>query len=138
MHAGAFSRVLPEADAKIAFLTRMTLKKLIVLVALASLAACTPVTDVSLTNQSSVALHDVMVAGSGFSALLPSPLAPGESRVIQVAPKGESGISISFRAGSRHISYAEQGYFEGGGLYSVSVEVQDDLSARIRTQLKYR
>ena len=116
----------------------MTMKKLMVLLALASLAACSPVTDVSVTNRSSVVLHDLAVGGSGFSALLPSPLAPGESRVIKVAPKGESGISLSFRAGSRHISYAEQGYFEGGGLYSVSVEVQDDLSARIRTQLTYR
>lgn len=114
----------------------MTMKKLIALVALASLGACSPVTDVSVTNHSSVALHDVTVAGSGFSALLPSPLTPGESRVIQVVPTGESGISLSFRAGPRHIAYAAQGYIEGGGLYSVSVEVQDDLSARIRTQLK--
>ena len=101
----------------------------------AALVACSSDTGVEVSNRSSMPLHDVRVTGSGFAQSVAATLAPGETRIVRVRPKGESGLGISFVAGSRRVAHAEKGYFEGNGFYSVKVVVQQDLSASVEVDL---
>lgn len=105
------------------------------MVCAAALVACSSGTPIAITNHSSMPLHDVNITGSGFSQAVAATLAPGETRVVRVRPKGESGLGISFVAGARRVAHAEKGYFEGNGFYSVKVVVQQDLSASVRADL---
>jgi len=102
---------------------------------LLALTGCTQATPVSVVNQSSFPLVDVEISGSGFSQSLGS-IAPGARATTRVHPRGESSLALSFRAGSQEASLPPQGYFEGGGRYSVTVVVTPELSGVVNSKLR--
>ena len=104
--------------------------------ALTVLAGCSDATPISLTNRSRATLDDVVVAGSGFERAVGS-IAPGNTAIVRVRPSGESGLKLSFRSGSKSFDLPMQGYFEGGGSYTVKVVVGPDLNATVDASLRY-
>ena len=101
-----------------------------------SLAGCTESTPVSLTNRSGAPLENVVIAGSGFEQSVGTIAADATARV-EVRPSGESGLKLSFRSGGRAVVLPSQGYFEGGGNYTVNAAVEPDLSATVNAGLRY-
>jgi len=114
------------------------MRRILLALASACIVACNSGTAVHVENRSSIPLHDVRVAGSGYDDLVSPSLGPGESRVVRVRPRGESGLALSFSVGARRLAHAPQGYFEGNDLYTVHVVVHEDLSPRVQARLKYR
>ena len=91
---------------------------------------------VTVTNQSSVTISNVVVSGTGFSEALSS-LAPGKSLDLYVKPKGETGLRLVFDAGEKHMDSGNQGYFEGNGAYRVKAVVSTNLTVMVSTDLKH-
>lgn len=110
-----------------------------ILIALALVFTCTGCsreTALTLTNRSSGVITNIIVSGSGFSTHIDS-LPTGSERRLLVYPRGESGVSVVFDAGGRHIDAGEQGYFEAGGDYRVAVIVEPDLKVTVSSQLQH-
>ncbi len=85
-------------------------------------------------NRSGVALENIWLHGSGFSETI-SRIEAGETFVLRVAPRGESGLAIEFDAAGEHRKVPKQGRFEPRGGYRVRVEIGPDLEVAISSQL---
>jgi hypothetical protein len=83
-------------------------------------------------NRSGVALESIWLHGSGFSETI-SRIEVGETFVLRVAPRGESGLAVEFYAGGEHRKVPQQGSFEPRGGYRVRVEIGPDLEVAIRS-----
>jgi len=105
-------------------------------IAVAALSGCSPGTPVIVTNNSAFTVESVVISGSGFSHALGT-IAPGQSVSAGVDPRGESGLRVAFRAGTRQVRTRPQGYFEGGGAYKVRAVIAPDLSVQVTGDLKY-
>ena len=99
-----------------------------------SLAGCHRATEVSVSNQSGVALEQVVLSGAGFERPLGT-IAAGARVATLVHPRGESGLALSFRAGGRPVLLPPAGYVEGGGRYRVRMVVDPALRADVDAQL---
>jgi len=54
-------------------------------------------------------------------------LAPGSSRIVSLAPRGEEGtMSVAFRVQGREVRHTEPTYFEAAG-YEVRISVSPEL-----------
>lgn len=106
----------------------------ILLLLILSLCACGSGASVKFKNQSNHELQSVEISGSGFKASLRD-IAPGQSRTVKVYPSGESALSVSFVANGQGYRSEPQGYFEGGGMYKVSVVVSRDLTVLVDTSI---
>lgn len=104
--------------------------------AAAGFAGCSSGTPVTVTNGSSAPIEAVVLSGSGFTEAVGT-IAPGESVSLNVHPRGESGLAVSFRTGNRRVTAPSQGYFEGGGAYRVRAVVGSDLAVEVDSELKY-
>jgi len=89
---------------------------------------------VTIDNQSSQTLSNIVVSGSGFSNEIGS-IDPGEKHKLTVHPVGESGLRIRFYAGTERIDSGEQDYFEPNGGYRVSAVISTDLSVSVSSEL---
>ena len=98
------------------------------------LSACDSGTPVTLRNASKHRLESVVISGSGFQASLGT-VAAGQSLTRKVYPSGESGLAITFTTGGKNFSYAQQGYFEGGGRYKVSATVNRNLTVAVHSDI---
>ena len=98
-------------------------------------AGCSRAPVITISNQSSVTLSNLVVSGSGFSARV-GEIAAGRQRKLTVRPSGESGVRVVFDAGSQHIDTGEQDYFEAGGGYRVAVTVHPDLKVSVSSNLR--
>ena len=115
--------------------TRLAFQALILIAAVATMAGCSCAPVITITNQSSVTLSNVVVLGSGFSNRIDSIAAGGVHR-LAVHPKGESGLRIVFDAGVQHVDSGELAYIEAGGHYRVSTTVSTNLSVSASTDLQ--
>ncbi|MEQ1796020.1 MAG: hypothetical protein ABL970_17735 [Nitrospira sp.] len=107
---------------------------LIVLALVLAWAGCSRETSMTVANHSPVILTNIMVSGSGFSEPIDS-LAAGAEWRLTVHSRGESGVRVAFDAGGRHIDAGEQGYFEAGGDYRISVTIEPDLKVTVSSEL---
>jgi hypothetical protein len=105
-------------------------------IAVTALSGCLPDTPVTVTNNSASPIESVVIFGSGFSHLFGT-IAPGQSVSAGVDLRGESGLGVAFRAGTRQVRTQPQGYLEGGGAYKVRVVIAPDLSVQVTGDLKY-
>ncbi len=85
-------------------------------------------------NRSGEALESVRLSGSGFSETIPR-IEAGETFVLRVAPRGESGLAVAFDVAGEHREVPEQGFFEPRGGYRVRVEIGSDLEVAIDFRL---
>lgn len=106
------------------------MRTLLCTAALALLAACSRHPRVVVANESDTLLRAVVVSGSGFEAAL-GDLAPGKSVAIEVAPSGETGLSVSFERDGVRTTLGPQGYFEDSGSYAVRAVVAKDGTLRV-------
>lgn len=90
---------------------------------------------VRVVNHSTAELRNIVLSGRGFSVKLPS-VPPGAIVEAAIAPRGESGLAVSFEAAGRRIAVPEQGYVENFGGYVMTVEVKPDLSVAISTTVE--
>lgn len=97
-------------------------------------ASCSRNPRVTVVNESSSPLTNLVVSGSGFSEPIGS-LAPGEQKTVTVAPKSETGLSLTFEAaGTTHAPPAD-GYFEASGLYRVKARVKPDFAVKVESDI---
>ena len=87
-------------------------------------------------NRSGLALENVRLRGSGFSETIPR-IEAGETFVLRLAPRGESGLAVAFDAAGEHREVPEQGYFEPRGGYRVRVEIGPDFEVAIDSRLEH-
>ena len=85
-------------------------------------------------NRSGEALENVRLSGTGFAQTIPR-IQAGETFVLRVAPRGESGLAVAFDVAGEHREVPEQGYFEPRGGYSVRVEIGPDFEVAIDSRL---
>jgi hypothetical protein len=90
---------------------------------------------VTIANRSRVVLDNVVVSGSGFSIPV-GHLGVDETRSLSPRPRGESGIRVAFDAAGQHHDSGEQGYFEGGNAYRVSITVDTAIKVTVNSSLK--
>lgn len=113
----------------------MQFSHFIKLAAIVVLTGCSRAPVVTIANNSTEVLANVVVSGEGFSERIDI-IAAGAATTLSVRPRGESGVRIVFDAGGRHIDSGEQGYFEAGGGYRVAVTVQPDLQVLVSSDLR--
>lgn len=94
---------------------------------LAAVAGCSRAPTLILRNQSSLILSNVVVSGTGFSERIPTLPAGAEHR-LQLKPTGESGVRLTFDAGTQRVDSGSQGYVEPRGGYRVMLTVGTNLN----------
>lgn len=105
----------------------------ILIVAVAMLMAatgCSRAPVLTIKNQSSLTLSNVVVSGTGFSERIAS-ISAGDEHRLRVRPQGESGVRLVFDAGMQHVDSGAQGYFESGGGYHITATVGTNLSVSV-------
>ena len=107
-----------------------TFTLLTVSLCLAVLTGCARQPQLTVVNQSSTPLTNLVVSGSGFSASVGT-LAPGAQTRIGVSPSGESSLRFEFDAGGKHHSSAPDCYFENSSLYRVTATIGPDFSVKV-------
>lgn len=71
-----------------------------------------------------------MLSGSGFSEKI-DVLPAGETHSFSPRVRGESGIRVQFDAPGQHYDPGEQGYFEAGEPYRVSVTIDPAMKVTV-------
>jgi len=114
----------------------MQLARVVILAALAAAAGCSRAPVITIQNQTSLTLSNLVVSGSGFTdriELIP----PGAEHRLTVRPSGESGVRLVFDAGStQQVDSGTQGYIEAGGGYRVTVTVDTNLGVTISSETR--
>ncbi len=103
--------------------------------ALLAAAGCSRAPVLTIKNQSSLTLSNVVVSGTGFSQGIGS-IPAGDEHRLTVRPRGDSDVRLVFDAGTNHVDSAAQGYFEAGGGYRVAVTVGTNLSVTVTEHLR--
>jgi hypothetical protein len=97
--------------------------------------SCSRHPRVTVVNESTDPLANLLVSGSGFSEPLGT-LAPGEKKTVEVTPSADTGLSLEFEAkGAKHAPPAD-GYFEASGLYRVTATVRPDFSVKVESEIR--
>lgn len=99
----------------------------LVVSALLSPAGCSRAPVLTIQNQSSVTLSNVLVSGSGFSERI-APISAGGEHRLSLRPRGESGVRLPFDAGTHPLDSGAQGYLEAGGGHCLTATVGTNLS----------
>jgi len=111
-------------------LIREGIPKLIMVAALAAVTGCSRAPVITIKNQSSLTLSNVVVSGSGFSNRIAN-IPAGTGHRLTVQPSADSGVRLAFDAGTQHIGSGSQGYFEARGGYRIVAIVGTNLSVMI-------
>lgn len=106
-----------------------------VLLSLAALTGCARQPQLTVVNQSSAPLTNLVVSGLGFSARLGT-LAPGEQTRLGVSPSGDSSLRFEFDAGGKHHSVAPDCYFENSPLYRVTATIGPDFTVKVDVRIE--
>ena len=105
------------------------------LLCLAALTGCARQPQLTVVNQSSMPLTNLVVSGSGFSLRLDT-LAPGAQTRVAVSPSGDSGLRFEFDAGGKHHSSAPDCYFENSPLYRVTATIGPDFTVKVDVRIE--
>jgi hypothetical protein len=96
------------------------------------LASCTRGAKLSVVNDSSAELTNVLVSGTGFSEDVGS-IQPRNLHTLYVKPTSESALKLEFDANGKHFISEPQGYFEGSPSYKVDAIVAPDFTVTVET-----
>ena len=88
----------------------------IILVAYITLQAFTGAPVITVTNNASSAVSNVVLSGSGYRTVI-SKIEPGETVTVVVHPRGESDIRIEYLSPAGQRSRDDLGYIEPTGGY---------------------
>ncbi|MCC6354146.1 MAG: hypothetical protein IT577_09690 [Verrucomicrobiae bacterium] len=106
-----------------------------VLLCLALLGGCARQPQLTVVNQSSAPLANLVVSGSGFSVRFGT-LGPGERMSLGVSPAGDSSLRFEFDAGGRRYSAAPDCYFESSPLYRVTATIGPDFTVEVDVRIE--
>jgi hypothetical protein len=113
---------------------RVSIRLLFPLILLFTIS-CSRHPRVTVVNESTDPLANLVISGSGFSEPLGT-LAPGEKTTVEVRPSADTGLALEFEAkGAKHAPPAD-GYFEASGLYRVKATVRPDFSVKVESELR--
>lgn len=97
--------------------------------------SCSRHPRVTVVNESTDPLANLVISGSGFSEPLGT-LAPGEKKTVEVTPSADTGLALEFEAkGAKHAPSAD-GYFEASGRYRVKAMVQPNFSVKVESEIR--
>jgi len=113
----------------------MRISTVITLALILAAAGCSQAPVITLTNQSSQTVSNVVVSGAGFSEQIDS-IPAGAQHELAIHPTGESGLRVAFDAGTQHVDSGEQGYSESGGGYRVSAIISTNLDVSVSSDLR--
>ena len=113
----------------------MRLINCVSLAALVLAAGCSRAPVITIKNQSSLTISNVVVSGSGFTNRIATLPAESEHQ-LTVRPSGDSGLRLVFDAGTQHIDSGSQGYFEACGGYRITATVGTNLSVSVSEALR--
>ena len=102
---------------------------------LVAAAGCSCLPSITVRNQSTLTLSNVVLSGSGFSERIGT-IPAGQDHQLVVRPRGESGVRLVFDAGTQHVDSGPQGYFESGGGYRVAATISTNLSVDVSVDLR--
>jgi hypothetical protein len=102
---------------------------------LLTLPGCSRAPVLTIRNDSSLTLSNLVVSGSGFSERIGNLPAGGEHR-LTLRPRGESGVQLVFDAGSRHVDSGSQGYIEGGSGDRITAIVGTNLTVSVAQETR--
>jgi hypothetical protein len=98
-------------------------------------AGCARQPQLTVVNQSSSPLTNLVVSGTGFSVRLET-LAPGTQTHVGVSPSGDSGLRFEFDANGKHFASAPDCYIENSPLYRVTATVSPDFKVKVDVSIK--
>ena len=105
----------------------------IIFAAVLTLTGCSGSAVVSITNQSSLTVSNVVLSGSGFTNRFDS-IAPRGEKHFTVRHCGGSGLRVAFDAAGGTVESSEQDYFESDG-YQVTAVIGTNLSVSVSSTL---
>ncbi|MFM7100941.1 MAG: hypothetical protein ACKO3N_07195 [Verrucomicrobiota bacterium] len=107
----------------------------IIAVVAAAAAGCSRSPVIIVRNQSGLTLSNVVVAGSGFSEQV-GILAPGDEHRMRVRPQADSGVRLTFEAGTQRGDSGPQGYLEARGGYRLTATIGTNLGVSVTDQTR--
>jgi hypothetical protein len=105
------------------------------IVGAALLSGCISGVPVSIENQSSSDLTEVVVSGKGFSESAGT-IRAGGSELVHIHPKVETGIKVAFAVDGQRYSGTLAGTIENDNVYTIKATVSADLSISVTTELR--
>ena len=113
----------------------MKMRTALIVGTMALLCGCVSGVPVSVSNNSTVALHQVVVSGKGFSESVGS-IAAGATETIRIRPREETAVKVAFEADERRYSATTESTIENNDLYIVVVNVSADFTISMQTPLR--
>jgi hypothetical protein len=113
----------------------MRITDFVTVAALVLAAGCSRAPVITIKNQSSLTISNIVVSGSGFTNRIAA-IPAGSQHRLTVRPSGDSGLWLVFDAGTQHIDSGSQGYFEAGGGYRITATVGTNLSVSVTDTLR--
>lgn len=93
------------------------------LLLLAVAAGCSTKTTVTVANESNVTISNVTVTATGFKQSIEI-LPVGEARSYEFELQGDSGVQVTYEAGSRKIDTGSQGYLTAKQRHTVQLAIR--------------
>jgi hypothetical protein len=113
----------------------MNRRTLLVIAVAVLLSGCVSGVPVSIANQSSSDLTNVVVSGKGFSESVGT-IRAGGSAIVRVRPKGESGVKVAFEVNGQRYFATDPDFIENDNVNTVEATVDADFSIVIKTSVR--
>lgn len=97
---------------------------------MAASAGCSRAPVLTISNRSPQTVSNLVVSGTGFAHSVGN-LAPGVEQRLNLRPRGESGIRMTFDVAGKRVDSGEQGYFEPRGGYRVKAIIETNLGVTV-------
>jgi len=105
------------------------------IVGAALLSGCISGVPVSIENQSSSDLTQVVVSGKGFSESVGTVRA-GASELVRIHPRVETTVKVAFAVDGQRYSGILQGTIENDNVNTIKATVSADLSISVSAELR--
>ena len=106
-----------------------------IIVGAALLSGCISGVPVSIENQSSSDLTQVVVSGKGFSESIGT-IRAGGSELIHVHPRSETGVKVAFVADGQRYAGILDGTIENDDVNTIKATVSADFSISLSAELR--
>jgi len=106
-----------------------------IIIAAALLAGCISGVPVSIENQSSSDLTEVVVSGKGFSESVGTVHA-GRSELFHIRPKGETQVKVAFVVDGQRYTGMLEGTIENDNVNTIKATVSADFSISIVAEVR--
>ena len=106
-----------------------------IIIAAALLTGCISGVPVSIENQSSSDLTEVVVSGKGFSESV-GKVGAGRSELFHIRPKGETQVKVTFTVDGQRYTGTLEGTIENDNVNTIKATVSADFSISIVAEVR--